>query len=60
MQTRLDKLDLDDFNQSFSHEGNYLTYTLAGEQHSVRILRAKEMIRLMMTIPVEQDGFKGF
>lgn len=60
MLAGLDELELDDFNQQVSHEGKYVIYALAGEEHGFRILRAKEVIRLMMTIPVEQDGFKGF
>ncbi|PKN10558.1 MAG: hypothetical protein CVU72_00815 [Deltaproteobacteria bacterium HGW-Deltaproteobacteria-7] len=63
MQARLDKLDIDDFDdfdEQASREGKYLIYALAGEKHGFRILRAKEVIRVMMTIPVEQDGFKGF
>ena len=58
MLARLDELELDDFDLQASHEGKYLIYALAGEEHGFRVLRAKEVIRLMMTRPVEQGGFK--
>ncbi len=53
--------DLNFFDDAVSREGKYLTFSLAGEEYGIRILKVKEIIGLMPITPVPQtpDHVRG-
>jgi purine-binding chemotaxis protein CheW len=52
MQTQMRKATDDVTNQSVTIEGKYLTFSLAGEEYGIGILKVKEIIGLMPITPV--------
>jgi len=48
-------------NAGENHEGKYLTFSLAGEEYGISILKVKEIIGMMSVTPVPQtpEYFKG-
>jgi len=51
MQTAA-RIDIDIFNGKGNCEGKYLTFSLAGEEYGIGILKVKEIIGLMAITPV--------
>jgi purine-binding chemotaxis protein CheW len=52
MQATATKMDTDFFDTKVSREGKYLTFSLAGEEYGIGILKVKEIIGLMSITPV--------
>jgi purine-binding chemotaxis protein CheW len=61
MQAIADKIDADVFERQVSREGKYLTFSLAGEEYGIGILKVKEIIGLMTITPVPKtpEHIKG-
>jgi purine-binding chemotaxis protein CheW len=55
------KIDADFFDSNIKREGKYLTFSLAGEEYGIGILKVKEIIGLMPITPVPKtpDHIKG-
>ena len=52
MQATTNRIDADTSDQQVSREGKYLTFSLAGEEYGIGILKVKEIIGLMPITPV--------
>mgnify|MGYP000933853916 CR=1 FL=1 len=61
MQTTAAKMEADASAQRISREGKYLTFSLAGEEYGIGILKVKEIIGFMTITPVPQtpEHIKG-
>jgi purine-binding chemotaxis protein CheW len=61
MQAAAAKRDVDTFDNKVGREGKYLTFSLAGEEYGIGILKVKEIIGLMTITPVPKtpDHIKG-
>ncbi|MEN6468652.1 MAG: chemotaxis protein CheW [Smithella sp.] len=61
MQTTAAKMEADASAQQVSREGKYLTFSLAGEEYGIGILKVKEIIGFMTITPVPQtpEHIKG-
>ena len=55
------KIDADDSGKQGGREGKYLTFSLAGEEYGIGILKVKEIIGLMPITPVPRtpEHMKG-
>jgi len=52
MQATTHKIDADVSDKQISREGKYLTFSLAGEEYGIGILKVKEIIGVMPVTPV--------
>lgn len=52
MQAAAAKREVDTFNDMVGREGKYLTFSLAGEEYGIGILKVREIIGLMPITPV--------
>ncbi|MFO7568462.1 MAG: chemotaxis protein CheW [Smithellaceae bacterium] len=52
MQSTIQSMESDHLNRSAGREGKYLTFSLAGEEYGIGILKVKEIIGLMPITPV--------
>jgi len=52
MQAPAGKIEVDVFDKQVGWEGKYLTFSLAGEEYGIGILKVKEIIGLMPITPV--------
>lgn len=61
MQTTAGKIEADVPDKQFRREGKYLTFSLAGEEYGIGILKVKEIIGLMPITPVPKtpEHIKG-
>lgn len=61
MQATTNKITTDVSNQQVSREGKHLTFSLAGEEYGIGILKVKEIIGLMAITPVPKtpEHIKG-
>jgi len=61
MQSTITEKEDNFFEQQVSREGKYLTFSLAGEEYGIGILKVKEIIGLMQITPIPKtpDFVKG-
>jgi purine-binding chemotaxis protein CheW len=61
MQAAANKIDGDARERQVSREGKYLTFSLAGEEYGIGILKVKEIIGLMpiTSVPQTPEHIKG-
>jgi len=61
MQSITDKIGAAVFEQQVGREGKYLTFSLAGEEYGIGILKVKEIIGIMTITPIPKtpDFVKG-
>jgi len=61
MQTTDNKIEANVSEKQVSREGKYLTFSLAGEEYGIGILKVKEIIGMMAitTVPQMPQHIKG-